>query len=29
MITLTRSEPAKNLHRFYALYLTPTPDPVW
>ena len=23
MITLTRSEPAKNLHRFYALYLTP------
>ena len=24
MITLTRSEPAKNLHRFYALYLTPT-----
>ena len=23
MITLTRSEPAKNMHRFYALYLTP------
>ena len=23
MITLTRLEPAKNLHRFYALYLTP------
>ena len=24
MITLTRSEPAKNLHRFYALHLTHT-----
>ena len=26
MITLTRSEPAKNMHRFYALYLTPNPN---
>ena len=24
MMMLTRSEPAKNMHRFYALHLTPT-----
>ena len=24
MLTLTRSEPAKNMHRFYAMHLTPT-----
>ena len=29
MITLARSEPAKNLHRFYAVHLTPTPFGEW
>ena len=24
MMMLTRSEPAKNMHRFYAMHLTPT-----
>ena len=24
MMRLTRSEPAKNMHRFYAMHLTPT-----
>jgi predicted DNA-binding WGR domain protein len=24
VITLTRSKPSKNLHRFYAMYLAPT-----